>query len=210
LLPEHLASRITIDPVTGCWLWQKTRNRGYGVIQWNGKQHQAHRITYELLVDSIPEGLTLDHLCHTNDKSCPGGNTCPHRRCVNPAHLEPVTNRENILRGTAPSAWAARKTHCPQGHEYSPENTRIERDGSRKCRTCDNARCMERRRREGRKAAPPRIPCGEDIRVRLPIDLDPVIRRMAAEKGTTPAMFMRRLALEEVARRQASPGKAVA
>ena len=209
LLPERLRSKITVDPSTGCWLWRAVNSRGYGTIRWSGKPRTAHRVVYELLAGPIPDGLTLDHTCHPGDGSCPAA-TCPHRRCANPAHLEPVTNRENILRGNSPSARAAKVTRCPKDHEYTPENTYIERDGSRTCRKCHLGRKEEQRRRNGIKPTPPRIPCGDDIRVRLPIDLDPVIRRMAAEEGTTAALFMRRLAQEEVARRQAAKGRAVA
>ncbi|WP_414654556.1 HNH endonuclease signature motif containing protein [Intrasporangium sp.] len=74
----------------------------------------------------IPEGLVLDHLCR-------------NRACCNPAHLEPVTIRENILRGEP-----ANRTHCPHGHAYTPENTRID-NNMRSCRTCIRERARRRR-----------------------------------------------------------------
>jgi HNH endonuclease len=123
-----------------CWLWTgKAEARGHGQIMLNYHHQGTHRVAYELVVGPIPEGYDLDHLCH-NDSGCPGGNSCPHRRCVNPAHLQPVTPKENILRGAGLAAQNARKTHCPRGHEYSAENTRISRSGKRTCRTCERAR----------------------------------------------------------------------
>jgi len=65
----------------------------------------AHRIAYQLVVGPIPDGLVLDHLCHTRDPDCADNANCPHRRCVNPAHLEPVTRRENIARGRGGDSW---------------------------------------------------------------------------------------------------------
>ena len=76
-----------VDKTATCWLWRASiRNHGYGRIKVNGRAEQAHRVAYELLVGPIPEGLTLDHLCRV-------------RLCVNPAHLEPVTQKVNIRRG---------------------------------------------------------------------------------------------------------------
>ncbi len=92
----------------------------------------AHRAAYELYVGPIPEGLTIDHLCR---------NTL----CVNPAHLEAVTMRENILRGTGPSAQAARKTHCLRGHPFDDGNTLFRATGKRVCRACQRVHREKRR-----------------------------------------------------------------
>src|SRR3977135_3690762 len=90
----------------GCWPWLgSTTGSGYGQIRYGGHL-LAHRIAYVLRKGDIPTGLQLDHLCR-------------NRSCVNPAHLEPVTGRENPLRGGSPTAVNAFKTHCPQGHEYT-------------------------------------------------------------------------------------------
>lgn len=135
----RLLGRIEIDPTTGCWVWQGYVRSGYGIIGVTEggipSVRTAHRIAYERLVGPVPEGLDLDHLCHTRDLLCPGGIACPHRRCVNPDHLEPVTRRENAHRGRGRHG----QTHCKWGHEMTPENTMIRTDGawnSRRCRVC--------------------------------------------------------------------------
>jgi hypothetical protein len=124
----------------GCWLWTGHITKdGYGTfyLASAGRGVLAHRVSYEhFMEEDIPPGMDLDHLCHTLDKSCAGGITCQHRRCVMPATLQPVTPYENLMRGNAPSALNATKTHCPQGHEYLPENTYIDPRGRRECRIC--------------------------------------------------------------------------
>ncbi len=109
-----------------CWEWTATLDgRGYGKCYWKHKQLSSHIISYQLMVGDVPEGLELDHLCR-------------NKKCVNPDHLEAVTHRENMLRGFAPSAIHARKTHCPQGHLYNGINL-ITYGTNRKCRICKNA-----------------------------------------------------------------------
>lgn len=127
-----------------CWLWTGCLGgQGYGWLRVNGRSVPAHRVSYELFVGPVPEGLTLDHTCHNDDESCPGGDACLHRRCVNPAHLEPVTRGENVMRGRGFSRVNAAKTHCPKGHRYSATNTYTPPGTNhRKCRRCtyENAR----------------------------------------------------------------------
>ncbi len=116
-----------------CWEWTGGKgSRGYGTFtarKENGSWRtlRAHRVSYELLVDAIPAGLVIDHLCRNTG-------------CVNPDHLEAVTRRENTLRGIGPTAWHASKSHCPQGHPYSGDNLFFVTDAkgrhSRRCRTC--------------------------------------------------------------------------
>lgn len=115
----------------GCWLWRGCiLSTGYGQAWIDGQRDNAHRIAYELLVGPISEGLTIDHLCRV-------------RHCVNPDHLEPVTMRENLLRGESPAAHHARKTHCAEGHPLAGENLRVDRRGWRICVTCDRRRKLE-------------------------------------------------------------------
>lgn len=90
----------------GCWQWRKATSGGYGIINWNGRKHYAHRVSYQLFVGDIPAGLQLDHLCR-------------NRGCVNPEHLQPVTPQVNTLR-SAP----ATKASCAQGHPFDEANTR--------------------------------------------------------------------------------------
>lgn len=107
-----------------CWYWVGALNAyGYGVFTLRGQPWMAHRYFYEHLVGPIPEGLDIDHLCRV-------------RACVNPAHLEPVTRRENLLRGEGRTARNAAVKHCPQNHAYDSANTYISRKGSRECRAC--------------------------------------------------------------------------
>ena len=85
-LPQRIAAKLSIDPETGCWLWHGYVNRdGYSHLRWEGKSVRGHRLAYHLLVDPTLNG-PLDH-------------TCRVRACLNPAHLQPVTQRENVLRG---------------------------------------------------------------------------------------------------------------
>jgi HNH endonuclease len=112
-----------VDKSGDCWLWTGyVTPQGYGMFRLNGLASRAHRVAYELVNGPIPEGLVVDHLCRV-------------RHCVNPSHLEPIVFHENIIRGTQ-GEWAKAKTHCPSGHEYTPENTRIDERGSRQCRKC--------------------------------------------------------------------------
>lgn len=115
---------------TGCWLWRGARSNGYGRLKVAGRTCFAHRLAYIRLVGAVPPGLQIDHLCRV-------------RECVNPAHLEAVTARTNILRGESPVAKNARKRLCPRGHELAGVNLAIyldrqgrQRRTCRRCRTC--------------------------------------------------------------------------
>lgn len=127
-----------------CWPWTGSIDpHGYGRFVADGEQ-LAHRYSYRLAYGSIPEA-ELDHTCHTHTAACGGGRSCPHRRCVNPAHLEPVTHAENAdriaasvrtRRATVRGAQQMAKTHCPKGHPYDEQNTYVDKRGCRNCRAC--------------------------------------------------------------------------
>jgi len=95
--PRFLA-KIRVED-NGCWTWTGGISKhGYGKFKVNSRTVLAHRFAWFLEHGLIPEGDGFDHLCHTQDKTCVGGTACLHRRCVNPAHLEPVSAQENVRR----------------------------------------------------------------------------------------------------------------
>ena len=100
---------------------------------------RAHQWAYRTEVGPVPPGLQLDHLCR-------------NPLCVNPKHLEVVTQGVNVLRGVGPSAINAAKTHCIRGHLFDKANTRITKYGHRQCRACHNAKSWQRRLRIKRAA----------------------------------------------------------
>lgn len=129
------------EPNSGCWLWLATlNNMGYPQLavaqKKNGTSTKlAHRLSYEWFKGPIPKGKVLDHLCRL---------PC----CVNPDHLEPVTQRINVLRGSSLFALNAAKTHCNRGHELTAENTYSpppRTGGRRPYRQCKICRSANRR-----------------------------------------------------------------
>lgn len=136
---ERFWSKVQSTAPDECWLWTASVDRGgYGKFRHSTDSGwvRAHRWAYEHLVGPIPNGLVIDHLCRV-------------RNCVNPDHLEPVTNRENTLRGLNPIG-QPRKTHCKHGHEFTPDNIYTKPGTSwRECRTCKRAlkRAHEARQR---------------------------------------------------------------
>jgi hypothetical protein len=123
---ERIHMQIRQDQLTDCWIWQGNKSpKGYGVMYFDGRPMvRAHQVAYQLIVGPIPNGLQLDHLCRNPS-------------CVNPKHLEPVTCKENVLRGIGVTAINARKTHCPKGHSLSGENLYLYK-GWRSCKICRN------------------------------------------------------------------------
>lgn len=127
-----------LDP-NSCWNWTGYRNAGgYGTFGVAGKSHLAHRLSYELFVGPIPPGM---HVCHS----------CDNPRCVNFRHLWLGTNADNMrdrgIKGRCNAGIRQKeKTHCPQGHEFTPENTYLEKCGKytkRQCRICRRNYCRE-------------------------------------------------------------------
>jgi hypothetical protein len=111
---------IAMEPNTGCWLWTGAENeKGYPRSHGKG----VHRIMYDRFVGTIPKGMEIDH-------------TCRVRSCVNPRHLEPVTHRENVLRGISFIAERAFASHCKRGHALKDDNLVPRANGRRECRIC--------------------------------------------------------------------------
>jgi hypothetical protein len=132
---QRLARRSVYLP-NGCLVVPKDSPLKYGTLAVDGRDWLAHRYAYLTLVGPIPDGLVLDHLCRT-------------RACWNPAHLEAVPQRTNVLRGVGIAAVRARQTACRSGHEFTPENTAYKRNGTRYCKTCNRlnvARILAARR----------------------------------------------------------------
>lgn len=89
IIARKILPRVLVDQPSGCWIWQGELNRnGYGRVWIRGRRLMVHRVVWEILRGPIAEGLVLDHTCRT-------------RACCNPCHLDPVTVRENTLRGEA-------------------------------------------------------------------------------------------------------------
>jgi hypothetical protein len=130
-----------IDHETGCWVWQRGLTwGGYGEMRVGKQMRRAHRVYYERYRGPIPSGLHLDHLCRNPP-------------CVNPTHLEPVTPRENALRGNTIAAGRKAQTHCVRGHSFNEANT-IRVGAGRACRECQRRANREsQRRRRARLAA---------------------------------------------------------
>lgn len=120
---DRFWAKVDVGHPLGCWEWTGSKTRRYGAF-WLDGQKYAHRVAFTLLRGPIPDGLTLDHLCRNPP-------------CVNPDHLEAVTQGENVARGNSPPARHGRKTQCVNGHEFTPENTYTRPDGTgRHCRAC--------------------------------------------------------------------------
>lgn len=128
---DRIMARVERVTESGCWVFMGgLTTGGYShigvrVAPRQRKQLQGHRVTYEHFRGPIPAGHELDHLCRV-------------KCCVNPAHLQPVLHRENVLRGAGKAADNARKTHCPKGHLYS-EHGFIHHKRKRQCRACKRA-----------------------------------------------------------------------
>ena len=116
--------RVEVGSLTQCWPWRlSTGSHGYGQVGWSlgdGRHSMttAHRVAWQALFGPLPEGLTVDHVCH-------------NRVCCNPTHLRLLTNRDN-----AADNGQRDKSHCPKGHVYAGTNLIVNRKGHRFCRRC--------------------------------------------------------------------------
>lgn len=134
---DRITDRCVQDE-NGCWVWQGSKDRsGYGHVRVDHRTLYTHRVVYEVMVEDIPAGLQLDHLCR-------------NRSCCNPEHLEPVTLAVNASRtlpgqrGQHRAAIERAKTHCPRGHAYDQANTYANAKGYRWCRACRREKYAER------------------------------------------------------------------
>jgi hypothetical protein len=133
---EYLVERFwnKVDKTDYCWNWTASLNEnGYGLFRFNGKTSKAHRVSYIITFGEIADGLVIDHLCK-------------NKKCVNPEHLDPVSQGENVVRGLAGKVnnFQSTKTHCKSGHQYS----RITKDGYRLCGQCRSEQTMKSRKRK--------------------------------------------------------------
>jgi len=128
------------DDPNACWLWlagtvKSTDKLRYGQFWVDGGYVYAHRLSYEMYHHvSIPKGMTIDHV---------KARGCTSTLCVNPHHLEVVTQKVNVLRGDTLAAKEVKATHCPQGHPYNEENTGVS-GGKRHCRICQRECSLKR------------------------------------------------------------------
>jgi hypothetical protein len=128
---ERFLQRV-VKSDDGCWTWDGAHTAAGYAESWNGVRPVfAHRVAHEMWIGPIPDGYEVDHLCRNPS-------------CINPEHLEAVPGRVNNLRSNSAGAVNARKTHCPRGHEFTPENTQFRTTPrgtpSRVCRECKNSR----------------------------------------------------------------------
>jgi hypothetical protein len=138
---QRFLSHVRKGDGNGCWVWSYGISRwGYGIFCVDYRRWMAHRWSYEHFVGPVPDGRELDHVCHSSDQTCSGGVTCRHRRCCNPAHLEPVTHAENIRRAIPIRRQRPLQTECKYGHPFDEANTYVTTGPFgrvvRQCRQC--------------------------------------------------------------------------
>ena len=129
-MKKYLLSKVKKNK-NGCWEYSTFQDNGYCRIQYKGRMLKVHRVSYQVFNGEIPEGFTIDHICRV-------------RSCINPDHLEAITQKENVLRGIGPTAINARKTHCIRGHKLEGENLFF--DKGRQCVECRKIRYYKRKK----------------------------------------------------------------
>jgi hypothetical protein len=132
---ERFWAKVNKKETNECWEWTGARNsKGYGSLSINAVRWVAHRYSYTISKGEIPKGLIIMH-------------SCDNTKCVNPNHLSAGTHSDNMLDCTSKGRhYEQNRTHCPRGHEYTPENTlmkkqtRVKSPGMyRSCRQCHRA-----------------------------------------------------------------------
>lgn len=153
---ERFHDKYAIDASTGCWIWTAWRNnQGYGTIgispalSGGPKQVYAHRLSYEMHKGPIPPGLVIDHICN-------------NPACVNPEHLQAITQKANIDRSSHPSVQRRLAGRCIRGHDMTdPTNVYMRPDNGRKaCKACYAIRDEAARRKAGKMPAKRGRECG--------------------------------------------------
>lgn len=135
-LEDRFLDKVEPEPNSGCWLWVGcVSSRGYGKIKADRlvdgrKDVNAHRVAWSLYRGPLSPGLVIDHLCRVS-------------LCVNPAHLDLVSEGENIRRGISPNIILHREQRCAQGHPFSMGMRGA--NGKQRCRPCNNARARRSR-----------------------------------------------------------------
>jgi hypothetical protein len=135
LLRDRLLARIKLEgaPLDPCWRWTGATDReGVGRMKVDSRSRPVHRVAYEAFVGSIPAGMELGRL-----------ETCGNAWCANPAHREPMTRMEILIRSSSITSLNRAKTHCKHGHPFDAENTQFRRVGryiGRGCKACRRAR----------------------------------------------------------------------
>lgn len=128
-------TRKTLRSDNGCWAWTAcTNNNGYGSFMFRGKTYSAHSFIYQVLNRTLTKGEVVDHGCNNPN-------------CVNPKHLEAMTQRDNVMKSSGIAAKRARQTHCIYGHEFGHQSPHLVKSGRRACATCHRQREARRRSR---------------------------------------------------------------
>lgn len=137
-LAEHYWQRADVRGAQECWPWRgQIDHKGYALTKFRSKVRRASQVAWEIANGRpFPEGLLA---CHE----------CDNPACVNPVHIWPGTQLDNIRDMIAKGRMAnLQKERCPAGHPYSGDNLRMRKDGSRGCKACDRDNKRERYRND--------------------------------------------------------------